>query len=135
MLTTTRLATALLVALVSAGGLAACSGGSDAVTDVSASEAVEVLAQPGITVIDVRTPAEYSSGHLPGAINLDVDGGSFDAQIAELPKDDTYFVYCQSGNRSGVATDQLSSLGFTTVYDLQGGIADWQASGGTVVTS
>lgn len=131
----TRLATTLLVTLVSVGGLAACSGSSDAVTDVNASEAIEVLAQAGITVIDVRTPAEYASGHLPEAINIDVDGSSFDEQIADLPKDDTYLVYCQSGNRSGVATDQLSSLGFTSVYDLQGGIADWQGSGGALVTS
>lgn len=130
----TRLASVALVALLSIGGLAACSS-SDAVTDVSVSGAADVLAQSGITVIDVRSAGEYASGHLPDAVNIDIEGGSFDQQIADLPKDDPYFVYCQSGNRSGVATDQLAAAGFTKVYDLQGGIADWQASGGAVVTS
>ena len=134
MQTRTRVAAALLAALVSVGGLAACSGGSDAITDVSASEAADVLGQPGVTVLDVRTPAEYAAGHLPGAINVDIEGGAFEQQVEQLPKDATYFVYCRSGNRSGVATDQMAELGFTDIYDLQGGIVDWQAAGGQVVT-
>lgn len=129
-----RIATTFVLALLSLGGLAACSS-SNTVTDVSASGAEDVLAQSGITVIDVRSAGEYASGHLPDAINLDIEGGSFDQQIADLPKDDPYFVYCQSGNRSGVATDELAAAGFTKVYDLQGGIADWQSAGGAVVTS
>lgn len=134
MQTRTRLATAVLAAVLAVGGLAACSGGSDAITLVAPSAAVEVLAQPGLAVVDVRTPAEFASGHLPGAVNLDVEGGSFAQQVEPLPKDATYFVYCQSGNRSKVATTKLADLGFTHVYELQGGIAAWQADGGTVVT-
>ncbi|WP_407343309.1 rhodanese-like domain-containing protein [Pengzhenrongella phosphoraccumulans] len=124
-----------LAVLVFVGGLAGCSTASDAVTDVSASEAVKVLAEPDLTVIDVRTPAEFDSGHLDGAINIDIEGNSFDQQVADLPKDGAYFVYCRSGNRSGTATDHLVKLGFTHIYDLQGGITDWQASGGAVVKS
>lgn len=134
MQTRLRIAAAILAAVVAVGGLAGCAGGSDAVTDVTVSDAAEVLAEPGITVIDVRTPAEFTSGHLAGAVNVDIEGGSFEQQVADLPKDATYFVYCRTGNRSGAATDQLAGLGFMHVYDLQGGIADWQASGGPVVT-
>jgi rhodanese-related sulfurtransferase len=129
-----RLAAAVLAALVLVVPLAACSGGSDAVTDVTASQAAEVLADSTVTVVDVRTPQEYAEGHLPGAVNIDVESGSFDQQIQQLPTDGSYFVYCRSGNRSGVATDTMAQLGFTDVYDLQGGIIDWQAAGGQVVT-
>jgi rhodanese-related sulfurtransferase len=130
----TRAAAALLSGVALAAPLAACSSGPDTVTDVTASEAAAVLSEPGVTVVDVRTPQEFAAGHLPSAVNVDVEGGSFEQQIQQLPTDGTYFVYCRSGNRSGVATDQMAKLGFTDVYDLQGGIVDWQAAGGQVVT-
>lgn len=147
-----RLVGGILATTVALGGLAACSTGSGssdnatsdtatsdngtagAVTDVQVSEAESILADPGITVVDVRTPAEFAAGHLPGAINIDLQGATFADDIAELPKDEAYFVYCQSGNRSGTATDHMADAGFTTVYDLQGGVADWQAWGGELVT-
>ncbi len=128
------LVTATLAAVLALGGLTACSTGSDAVTDVDATQAASVLQEEKPTVVDVRTPAEFAAGHLPGALNIDVEDPGFTEAIGQLPKDDTYFVYCRSGNRSGVATDQMAEQGFTDVYDLQGGIVDWQASGGAVVT-
>ena len=94
-----------------------------------------MLAEPDVTVVDVRTPAEYAAGHLPGAVNIDIEGGSFEQQVDQLPKDETYFVYCRTGNRSGVATGQMADLGFTDLYDLQGGVVDSQAAGGAVVTN
>src|SRR5690606_39273519 len=51
-------------------------------------------------VVDVRTPSEYASGHLEGAVNVDFQSAEFDATIAELDPDVEYVVYCQSGNRS-----------------------------------
>lgn len=143
MLTRSRVTALVLAVLVSVGGLSACSSDSDpasaggagsAVTDVSPADAVTLLTEPGITVIDVRTPGEYSTGHLADAVNIDIEGTTFDQQLADLPKADTYFVYCRSGNRSGVATAQMATLGFTSVYNLQGGVVDWQASGGALVT-
>ena len=128
-------ATALILAAVLAvGGLSACSGGSDAVTAVTPADAIAVLAEPGVTVLDVRTPAEFDSGHLAGAVNIDIEGGAFEQQVADLPQDATYVVYCRSGNRSGTATKQLADLGFTDVYDVEGGIVAWQAAGGAVGT-
>ncbi|RYV50489.1 rhodanese-like domain-containing protein [Pengzhenrongella frigida] len=115
------------------GGLAGCSTAPDAVTDVTVSDAATVLAEPDVTVIDVRTAGEFAAGHLADAVNIDVEGGAFESGVADLPKDATYVVYCQSGNRSGVATDTLAGLGFTDVYDVEGGIAAWQAEGGPVV--
>lgn len=130
-----RILTVLLVAVVALGGLSACSSGSGAVTDVSPSAAADVLAKPGVTVIDVRTPAEFASGHLKGAVNIDVEAAGFDDAIGKLPKDGTYLVYCRSGNRSAVATSKMADLGFSTVDNLQGGITQWQSNGGAVVTT
>lgn len=91
-------------------------------------------AQAGaIMLIDVRTPEEFAQGHLEGAVNMDLEGGQFSADIAGLPKDAAYMVYCHSGRRSALAAQAMSDAGFTHVYDL-GGIAAWQASGLPVVT-
>ncbi|WP_336248592.1 rhodanese-like domain-containing protein [Stomatohabitans albus] len=72
------------------------------------------------TLIDVRTPEEFSEGHLDGAINLDVSAFSFADEIAKLNKDDTYTVYCRSGNRSAQAVKQMNQAGFTHVVDAGG---------------
>ena len=124
-----------LAAVLSVAGLSACSSSPDAVTDVSVASSAAVLAQPGITVIDVRTPTEYASGHLANAVNIDVSSDTFDNQVGKLAKDGTYFVYCHSGNRSAAATDRMAKLGFTKIYNLTGGVAGWQANGGALVMS
>lgn len=80
-------------------------------------------------VIDVRTPEEFASGHLPGATNIDVNGAAFDTQVKALDRASTYLVYCHSGNRSARATATMDDLGFTTVYDLRGGISAWAQAG------
>ena len=129
---TSRAVAVALAAVLSVAGLSACSSSPDAVTDVSSAA---VLAQPGITVIDVRTPTEYASGHLANAVNIDVSSDTFDNQVGKLAKDGTYFVYCHSGNRSAAATDRMAKLGFTKIYNLTGGVAGWQANGGALVMS
>ncbi|NMM25462.1 MAG: rhodanese-like domain-containing protein [Phycicoccus sp.] len=130
-----RAAAVALAAILSVAGLSACSSSPDAVNDVNVAGSATVLAQPGITVIDVRTPTEYASGHLADAVNIDVSSDTFDSQVGQLAKDGTYFVYCHSGNRSAAATDRMAKLGFTKIYNLTGGVADWQANGGALVTS
>ena len=54
-------------------------------------------------IVDVRTPAEYATGHLDGAINIDFQSPSFDDVVAGLDSEADYVVYCQSGNRSAQA--------------------------------
>jgi phage shock protein E len=85
--------------------------------------------EPGIVLLDVRTPAEFAQGHLQGAINIDFQSGYFAEEIAKLDKDATYAVYCRSGNRSGQAVKVMSDLGFTNLYDMDGGVIDWVAAG------
>ena len=64
-------------------------------------------------VIDVRTPAEFSEGHLEGAVNIDWQDPSFVNKVSELAKEGTYIIYCRSGNRSGQAIEAMTSMGFT----------------------
>ncbi len=127
----TTIATAALVAALT---LAACGGGS-AVNTVNAADFAKQAQTPGVTVVDVRTPAEYAAGHIQGAINIDVEGSSFNADIAKLDKTRTYAVYCHSGRRSGIATSAMADAGFTSIYNLDGGILSWQAAGGPLVTN
>ena len=84
---------------------------------------------PSFVALDVRTPAEYNAGHLPGAVNTNVDAPDFGKQLETLDKDKSYFVYCQSGNRSVTAATLMHSLGFKHVYDIQGGMTAWQNEG------
>ena len=100
---------------------------------MAASNFSTAMKTPGTLVLDVRTPAEYASGHLPQATNIDVNA-DFANKIAALDKNATYAVYCQSGSRSGAALDQMTAAGFGHVYDLTGGIGAWQSMGGPMTT-
>jgi len=112
----------------------AATTGEGGFTLLSPAEGTELIAAKGdaLTIIDVRTPAEFAAGHLEGAVNADVEGGQFSAFIADLDKSAPYVVYCQSGRRAGIAAQAMVDAGFTEVYDL-GGIADLQAAGYSVV--
>jgi len=79
-------------------------------------------------VIDVRTPEEYSKGHLQNAKNIDWNGANFDKQTESIDKTKPVFVYCLSGGRSSAAAAKMRSNGFTTVYELEGGIMKWRAA-------
>lgn len=75
-------------------------------------------------LIDVRTAEEFNGGHLPGAINIDLNKLS-DLAEKEVPaKDDILMVYCRSGARSREAGEILKDLGYRLVFDL-GGIQDY----------
>lgn len=93
----------------------------------------ERLAMPGSQLIDVRTPAEFAQGHLPGAVNLDWTGGVLSAKVRELDKKGPVLLYCASGRRSANAAAHLRSQGFADVADLAGGIHAWSDAGKTLV--
>ncbi len=148
-----RTTATLVLAVALAGTLATsgCSSSGESTVAVSAgatasaaptagaalapAEFAAALKRPGTTIVDVRTPAEYAQGHLPGAVNIDVSSPGFAAQLATLDPGAPYAVYCHSGNRSGVAVTTMADQGFTNAYHLQGGITAWQQAGGEVVTT
>lgn len=79
-------------------------------------------------VLDVRTPEEYASGYIGNAINIDFYIPSFQDDIKQLDKDKTYFVYCQAGGRSKSAYEVMKKEGFVNVFELNGGISEWESS-------
>ena len=106
-----------------------CSNGQNQTqkTNLSPKEFSEKINQtPDALIIDVRTPDEYSAGHLVNARNIDWNGNSFDAQIKTIDKSTPVFVYCQAGGRSASASKKMRSSGFTKVYELDGGFSDWK---------
>ncbi len=88
----------------------------------------------GTVVLDVRTAAEVAAGHLPGAVNADVESADFTAAMGGLDKQATYAIYCHTGGRSGVALGRMKASGLPDAYDLTGGISAWSAAGGQVLT-
>ena len=78
---------------------------------------------PGAVLIDVRTPAEYSAGHIARAINIDFENANFREAIQQLDPNTPYFIYCRSGNRSGQAATLMTQAGLKTIYDLRGGVS------------
>lgn len=80
-------------------------------------------------LIDVRTPEEFNSKHLENAINIDYNGTNFDTEIAKLDKTKPTFVYCLSGGRSSSAVVKMQELGFTELYNMEGGMMKWNALG------
>jgi thioredoxin len=80
-------------------------------------------------LLDVRTPEEYGVDHLENASNVNWNGDDFAAKAEKLDKSKPVFVYCKVGGRSHQAAEKLSQLGFTEIYDLQGGIMKWKSTG------
>ncbi|MFM7218062.1 MAG: rhodanese-like domain-containing protein [Bacteroidota bacterium] len=79
-----------------------------------------------VVILDVRTPQEFSEGHLTGARNLDFSSEGFSASLPGMDKNTPYLVYCKSGRRSAMAASQMKDAGFKNVTDLKGGITAWQ---------
>ena len=73
-----------------------------------------------ILIIDVRSPEEYKAGHIPNAININID--EFESRLNEIEdlKDFPIILYCNSGNKSGQAAEILVNNGFKDVTNAQG---------------
>jgi phage shock protein E len=89
---------------------------------IRAKEAKRLIADEGATLVDVRTPAEYASGHIDGARNIPVQ--EIAARSKELPKGKPVVVYCASGMRSAVAASSLRRAGFDKVVNA-GPMSAW----------
>jgi rhodanese-related sulfurtransferase len=87
---------------------------------------------PDMLVVDVRTPAEFRAGHIPGAINLPLD--QVDAHLRRIVADagGHMVLVCQSGGRAGQACAKLTTAGLEDVEVLEGGMTRWAAAGGPI---
>jgi rhodanese-related sulfurtransferase len=82
-----------------------------------------------ILLIDVRTPGEYASGHVENSVNIDFRSSNFKDLIGALDKNQDVYVYCKVGGRSGSAAKMMEDMGFNKIYDLKGGIMQWEKDG------
>ncbi len=80
-------------------------------------------------LIDVRTPDEYSQGHIAGARLMNFHDPSFLENVAALDTAETVYLYCRSGNRSSQAIKIMQEAGITGIVHLEKGINSWKAAG------
>ena len=86
-------------------------------------------ADKDIVLIDVRTPQEYAAGHLENSVNIDFRSRNFKELIGKLDKNQEVYVYCKIGGRSASAAKTMEDMGFKKIYDLKGGILQWEKEG------
>ncbi len=93
--------------------------------------ATRLINDTGAVVLDVRSPAEFSAGHLPNARNIPL--AELPKRAAELPANKPVLVCCAAGNSSGRAAGMLRKAGRKDVFNLAGGLRSWREAGLPVV--
>lgn len=124
-----NLLAAALAALCWSSACAQTSSSPKPVKNVDVGQFDKLRQQTNSVVLDVRTPKEFAAGHIPGALNIDWNGADFANKVSALDKTRSYLVHCAAGGRSAKAADKMTSLQFTNVYNLQGGIRAWEKAG------
>ncbi len=94
---------------------------------VDCGELEQIIAREGsnIQLIDVRTPGEHTSGHIPNSENINVMSPDFVSRLEILDRDKACYVYCASGNRSKTACSQMVNMGFKNVNNVRMGMMGW----------
>ena len=93
--------------------------------NITAQQAKQIMdSQKGYIILDTRTQEEYEEGHIPGAILIPYDQILQKAEGVLMDKDQLILVYCRSGRRSKLASEDLVKLGYTNIREF-GGIIDW----------
>jgi len=115
---------------------ASCNGQTNAkyesIAAANFAQKIKSTAQP--LIIDVRSQEEFAGQHIDNAINIDWNGDNFEGKISKYDKSKPIYVYCMSGGRSKQAAEKLGDMGFTKIYELQGGIMKWNAAGLSIPT-
>jgi len=92
--------------------------------DVPIAQALTLWQEKKAVIIDVRTPAEFKEGHIPGVTNIPLE--QLEARIGEVPKDKQVLLICRSGKRSAQGTALLRGKNLTNVYNITEGMNGWQ---------
>lgn len=105
--------------------MTACGNGKG-YTSVSVDEFAKVIADNQVQLIDTRTEAEFNEGHIPGAINIDVNESDFDAKVGQkIDKTRPIALYCRGGRRSKIAAERIVALGYDDITELNTGFLSW----------
>ncbi|MFK7786423.1 MAG: rhodanese-like domain-containing protein [Crocinitomicaceae bacterium] len=96
--------------------------------EVSAESFEELLKEPDINIIDVRTRSEFEKSHISGAQNASYFSGHFDELVDSLNLDTSRktLIYCETQHRSLFAAKKLYKAGFKTIVDLDKGMLHWR---------
>lgn len=107
------------------GGIVNADGNGGGYRQITQEEASRIMSEEsGYVILDVRTEEEFAEGHIPGAVCIPVENIG-DEPPAQLPdKDRLILIYCRSGRRSKIASEQLAALGYTNILEF-GGIITW----------
>ena len=98
---------------------------AQSVQNVDAIKFKQLIATEDAILLDVRTPQEYSRGHIQGSTAINIADPEFASRIGLLQKDKTILIYCLSGSRSIAAANYMSQNGFKKIYNMQFGMMDW----------
>jgi rhodanese-related sulfurtransferase len=130
------LAFAALIALlffnISLAGCKTQESKSASITNITADEVYKMLSSnKDYFILDVRSKEEFDSGHIEGAYLIPVS--ELENRLAELPQDKPIIVHCMSGSRSTSAANILLEKGFKEIFNMKGGITEWQSKGFPVI--
>ena len=89
----------------------------------------KITSSNDIQLLDVRTPGEFQDQHIDHATNINWNGANFEKEVAVLDKSKPVYIYCKSGGRSNQAAHKLAEMGYTKIYELNGGMMKWNAAG------
>mgnify|MGYP003496097993 FL=1 len=115
----------LLVALIFTLVTGSCdSQQKDSIQQMQPAEFAQLIQTEDVRILDVRTPAEFKSGHVRGAVPVNVQDDAFLEQVQSIYSDKSkpVYVYCKSGRRSMMAAEQMVKAGYTHVINVLGGI-------------
>lgn len=120
---------ACLLALALGIGTSTCGRGVAAVS-ISQQEVLRRIDQDGAPLLlDVRTPEEFASGHVPGAVNIPYDAVGQRSGELSAQRDREVVVYCEKGGRAAKASQALADAGFRSIRHLDGDMSAWRAAG------
>ncbi|OBX21634.1 rhodanese-related sulfurtransferase [Gelidibacter algens] len=99
---------------------------NEAIKVLDAQTFKDSISHKKVQLIDVRSSNEFKFGHIKDAKNIDFYSDKFTAEFNKLDKQKPVYIYCRSGSRSRQSSNKLSTMGFTEIYDLKGGILNYK---------
>jgi rhodanese-related sulfurtransferase len=109
----------------------------NSIITISPREAADLIenhkGDTGFVILDIRTPGEFQTGHLPNSILIDFYSKTFVDKLSRLDKTKRYLIYCSSGNRTGMSLELFRKMKFKRVYNMASGIIGWKLVGLPVI--
>lgn len=100
---------------------------------VSPEEAESLIETNKVKLIDVRKDLDFNKKHLKGAVNMEIENTDLKKILSSLDKEEPLLLYCNKGGQSARCAKILEENGFLKIYDLTGGIQQWEKSGRKVI--